>query len=113
MGNGQCPECYGTPESWLGHPCHLTPKTLGHKVDCSLAKAMSDVGLKPLYLGQSKLTEEYESYITEHGFCSTRPKTKNGCPILNKKNEEFKKKLQQVMDDIFIKAISMASDHQP
>jgi len=21
MGNGQCPNCCGVPEGWLGHPC--------------------------------------------------------------------------------------------
>ena len=59
MGNGQCPECCGVPESWFPHPCHPTPETLGHELDCPLAAAIKEAGGNPLYLGQSKLLGEY------------------------------------------------------
>lgn len=44
MGNGQCPECYGVPPSWHGHPCHLTPQSIGHKANCSIAQAIISSG---------------------------------------------------------------------
>ncbi len=47
MGNGQCPECFGVPPSWLGHPCYLTPDTIGHKFNCALAAVLKD----PIMLG--------------------------------------------------------------
>jgi hypothetical protein len=72
MGNGQCPCCFGVSEKWLGHPLYLTPETLGHKPVCELAKDLKSLGHTPLYLGQSKLTDTYESYITPGGFYSTR-----------------------------------------
>lgn len=81
MGNGQCPECCGVNEKWLGHILHLDSKSLGHKEDCILANMLIENGFKPLYKGESKLTDEYENYISEHGFYCTRLKTKNGCPI--------------------------------
>ncbi len=43
MGNGQCPECYGVPDSWLGHPCHPTKDTLGHESDCVLASSIKQL----------------------------------------------------------------------
>jgi hypothetical protein len=72
MGTGQCPCCCGVSEAWLGHPHHLTSKTLGHKLDCALARDLEALGFKPLYVGYSKLTDVYESYITPDGFYSTR-----------------------------------------
>ena len=59
MGNGQCPECGGVPESWFPHPCHTTADTLGHKEDCCLAAGIKELGGSPLYLGESKLEGEY------------------------------------------------------
>jgi hypothetical protein len=53
LGNGQCPECYGVPEDWLGHPCYPTRDTLGHKPGCQLAEALRDVGEAPLTMGDS------------------------------------------------------------
>lgn len=94
LGNGQCPECYGVPESWLGHPLYLNSKGIGHKDNCTIAKAMKDVGLKPLYIGKSKIKKEYETYINDIGIYSTRSKTKNGCP-----------KLKAMIDDVIINAI--------
>jgi hypothetical protein len=102
MGNGQCPECCGVPENWLGHPCHLDSSNLGHKKNCPLAKALEDVGVKPLYVGQSKLKKKYENYITEQGCYSTRLKTKNGCPILKEENRKF----QEKFDNIIFKALT-------
>lgn len=52
MGNGQCPECYGCPESWFGHPLHKTSDTIGHETDCAMAKAIIQLGGKPLMLGE-------------------------------------------------------------
>ena len=74
MGNGQCPDCCGNTESWLGHPLFLTSEKLGHEKNCPLAEAMVSAGLKPLYQGKSKLKGEYEMYINEGGIFSTRPK---------------------------------------
>jgi hypothetical protein len=59
MGNGQCPDCGGVPESWFPHPCHPTADTLGHKEDCPLAASIKELGGVPLYLGASKLEGEY------------------------------------------------------
>ena len=101
MGNGQCPECYGCPESWLGHPLYHTSKELGHKIDCPLAQMLKENGIKPLYKGKSKLTEVYEDYITEQGFLSTRLKTKDGCPELKKINEEYQKEFDELIVKFF------------
>lgn len=102
MGNGQCPECCGCPESWLGHPCHLDSKSLGHKKDCILAKMMEEHGLSPLYIGDSKLTDEHEGYITEIGTYSTRLKTKDGCPILNEHYKKLAEDIEKSIIDIFL-----------
>jgi hypothetical protein len=73
MGNGQCPECGGVPESWHGHPCHMTAESIGHKHDCYLAGALLELGVKPLMRGKYKSEVVYEIYTTEEGFLSTRP----------------------------------------
>ena len=39
---------------------------------------MIRVGLKPLFIGKSKIKNEYEMYISDYGVYSTRPKTKDG-----------------------------------
>jgi len=54
MGNGQCPDCCGAPPMWLGHPCHLTTNTIGHKQDCPLAAALLAAGGSPLMIGEYK-----------------------------------------------------------
>jgi len=59
MGNGQCPECYGVPESWFPHPLYCTPDTLGHKPDCKLALSILELGGNPLFLGKSELTGKF------------------------------------------------------
>lgn len=59
LGNGQCPECGGVPESWFPHPLHPTPETLGHEHGCALAGAIEALGETPLYKGASKLAGEY------------------------------------------------------
>lgn len=69
---GQCPECCGVHESWLGHPLHLDSSELGHKKGCSLAAAIESCGGVVVYVGESQLTERYEDYIDERGFFSTR-----------------------------------------
>lgn len=80
MGNGQCPECYGVPASWHGHPCYMTTDTIGHKTDCSLAASLESLGQAPLMLGSYQSNAEFEHFITDGGFSSTRPKTADGCP---------------------------------
>lgn len=68
---GQCPDCCGSHESSLGHPCHLTADTLGHKKGCELAEMLEEFGVKPLYLGESKLTDKYYNIISDKGFMMT------------------------------------------
>ena len=62
MGNGQCPECYGVPPSWHGHPSYNTSENIGHKAECIQAKMMCEVGLIPLIIGDYKSDVVYEQY---------------------------------------------------
>ena len=80
MGNGQCPECFGVPESWHGHPCHMSAKTIGHEAGCSLAEALRAAGERPLMKGEFNSDTQFEGYISDEGFHGTRPKTAEGCP---------------------------------
>ena len=50
-GNGQCPECFGVPASWYGHPCFRHPDQVGHKKGCSLAASIKELGGEPLMIG--------------------------------------------------------------
>jgi len=50
MGNGQCPECCGVHQGWLGHPCHPTQDTIGHEAECPLADAIRQLGGSPLMM---------------------------------------------------------------
>jgi hypothetical protein len=79
MGNGQCPECCGVPESWHGNPCYLTTENIGHELNCKLAESLKELGETPLIKGDFVSEIEYESYITDNGFFSTRKKTAEGC----------------------------------
>lgn len=90
MGNGQCPECYGVSEKWLGHPMYLTGKRIGHKLNCPLANALVELGEEVVIIGSFKSDLEYESYISDDGLFGTRLKTKEGCPNLKKYNKEIK-----------------------
>lgn len=54
-GNGQCPDCYGAPESWHGHPCYPDPESIGHEKTCSLASAIIGAGGAVIFKGS--LTE--------------------------------------------------------
>ncbi len=72
-GNGQCPECWGVPESWFGHPCHLDAESIGHKHGCSLASALKSRGDIALMQGDFKSDVEHEM-CTVNGFLSTRIK---------------------------------------
>lgn len=58
MGNGQCPDCYGVPKNWLGHPLHPTPESIGHGHNCPLAACLEEVGEPPLYEGHWAPTED-------------------------------------------------------
>lgn len=102
MGNGQCHECCGVHEGWHGHPCHMTPETIGHQPDCSLAAALTALGEKPLMLGEFKSDVEFESYISEGGFFGTREKTADGCP----RYKAYADKLNSKMDKIIYDALN-------
>ena len=80
MGNGQCPNCCGVPESWHGHPCHMTAETIGHEPGCLLAKALRAIGERPLMKGKFKSDAQFEPCISDEGFWGTRLKTADGCP---------------------------------
>jgi hypothetical protein len=73
MGNGQCPECCGMPESWHGHPCAMTPDCIGHELDCPLAAALLSAGCDPLMKGDFSSDVVYERFVSEDGFYGTRP----------------------------------------
>jgi hypothetical protein len=47
MGNGQCPDCHGVPESWLGHPCYPRQEMIGHRAHCPRAAAIRELGGVP------------------------------------------------------------------
>lgn len=83
IGNGQCPECLGVPEDWLGNPNHLKASSIGHKPECKLAAALVAVDEVPLMRGQFRSSVEYEHCITDSGGFSTRLKTLMGCPRFN------------------------------
>lgn len=72
MGNGQCPECCGVSEKWLGHFNHLDSTKLGHEKDCVIADMLIEHGIKPLFIGKSKLKQKYEIYVTDNGFVGVR-----------------------------------------
>lgn len=72
MGNGQCPECCGVHEGWLGHPLYLTDEGIGHKTECDLAAAIKSAGGEPLMIGQMNTGRKFETYWTASGFLSTR-----------------------------------------
>ncbi len=71
-GNGQCPECWGAPASWHGHPCYMTPEKIGHESGCSLAEAIEGAGGEPLMMGGFTSDAVYESSVSEHGFFTTQ-----------------------------------------
>ena len=71
MGNGQCPECYGVPKSWHGHPDYLKARTIGHEINCKLAESLRGLGDEPLMKGDIA-GPDYETYWTQEGFLSTR-----------------------------------------
>jgi len=97
MGNGQCPECYGVPESWHGHPCYMDAKTIGHEKGCKLAESLRDLGETPLMKGDFKTEKEYEHFISDNGFFGTRLKTKTGCPRYKERCEDEQKRLDDAM----------------
>ena len=89
MGNGQCPECLGAHEGWHGHPCYMEEDSIGHGKDCSLAKAIKELGGDVLYRGEYKSDKQFEYYIDNNGIFGTRLKTENGCEKYNKYEKEF------------------------
>ena len=61
MGNGQCPECCGAHQGWLGHPLHLDASGIGHKADCPLAASLRELGASPVVMvGEFKSDKVYE-----------------------------------------------------
>ena len=101
MGNGQCPDCCGVPESWHGHPCHMTAETIGHEAGCSLSKALRAMGERPLMKGKFKSDAQFEEYISDEGFYGTRPKTAEGCSRYRAGVE----KMRQAFDEAFFVAM--------
>ena len=99
MGNGQCPTCYGVPESWFGHPLHMKPETIGHKDGCERAEAIKELGGEVVMQGDFKSDVEWESFISDSGMYGTRKKRPGvpPCPRLKRVNEEFR---DAVMADI-------------
>ena len=74
MGNGQCPECCGVPESWHGHLLYPTSENIGHKADCILAAAIKDVDGTPVMIGDYQSDVEYEAIWTKGGIMSMKNK---------------------------------------
>lgn len=72
MGNGQCPECCGVPESWHGHSLYTTSDEIGHELDCELAESIKDLGGNPLMIGDYKSDKVYESYWNDNGILAMR-----------------------------------------
>lgn len=104
MGNGQCPDCYGVPESWHGHPLHKEANTIGHTDKCALAAAIADAGGKPLYIGDFKTEVEWESCLVPMGgmlIHSTQIKGSNPehRALMIKANEEAGKRMDKAIWD--------------
>lgn len=72
MGNGQCPECCGVPESWHGHPLHMTPDTIGHQKKCKLAASIKELGGTPLMIGDFKSTKVFKYEWGEGGILTRK-----------------------------------------
>jgi len=72
MGNGQCPECCGVHEGWLGHPLYLTDRNIGHTADCKLAASLKELGAEPVMIGSLNTGRTFERYRTPGGFLATR-----------------------------------------
>jgi len=104
MGNGQCPDCYGVPESWLGHPLYLNGAGIGHEPKCALAAAIADAGGKPLYIGEFKPKVEYETCLVPMGgmnIYSTQIKGSNpeARARIERVNEEWRRKEDKIIWD--------------
>lgn len=74
LGNGQCPECEGVPESWHGHPMHETADTIGHEKDCPIATSLIELGEAVLVIGGFKSKLVYESFWNDGGILEMRVK---------------------------------------
>ena len=96
-GAGQCPECCGVSENWLGHPLFLTSKKIGHKADCKMAAAIASAGGKPLMIGEMNDQREFETFIADSGCFSTRPKTPEGCARLRAWNDALDRKVYNAL----------------
>lgn len=80
MGNGQCPECCGVPESWFGQPLHLNPESIGHNKDCPLAEVLFALGEAPVMQGSFKSDKKFEWCMNDAGIIGIREATPEGCP---------------------------------
>jgi hypothetical protein len=69
---GQCPECHGVHESWLGHPLYLDSSGLGHKVGCLLAKSIRELGGAVVFVGESRLADKWQILINGRGMLDTK-----------------------------------------
>lgn len=61
-GNGQCPDCTGAHDGWIGHPSYPRAADVGHKADCPLATAIEASGRKPMRMGDCTQERSYEDY---------------------------------------------------
>ena len=70
LGNGQCPECFGAPPGWTGHPCYRNAASIGHKEDCDLARSLLGLGEKVFLLGDytpsARTQVLLETYLRRH-----------------------------------------------
>lgn len=96
LGNGQCPECHGVPEDWLGHPLHLTADTIGHEKDCLMAATLVGLGKHPLMKGNFS-GPEHETHVTPDGFLTTRVKRGGVGP--SRESLAFRAKREALFDD--------------
>jgi hypothetical protein len=99
MGNGQCPDCCGVGEDWIGDMMFLDGSGVGHKRGCKLAQAIHEAGGTPLMVGESKSTEQYEIFISKGGWFGTRPKTKDGCHRYKAFAEEYNKQARRMASE--------------
>lgn len=96
-GHGQCPECEGLDPNEYGDGGWITPKEHGHSRKCKLASAIKAAGGQCVMQGEFKPKALYEYYVAEDGIIGTRPKTKDGCPVLKQQERELNARLLEII----------------
>ena len=100
MGNGQCPDCCGLGVTFEKQS---DAKDIGHKKNCTRAKALRELGEKPLMKGKYVPEFEWEDFLTENGIFGRRHKTPDGCPKYKqwaiKDSERWKKLFEEIYAD--------------